>query len=84
MNCSDGENETGIDSMDETEDDKAFSKITKLNTEFNSDNANLLSQQQQMKEVKQTNDGHLETLFFTKCKRHFFWKIKMYCVIRML
>ncbi|GIZ04655.1 uncharacterized protein CEXT_771701 [Caerostris extrusa] len=42
MNTSDGENENGMDSLDETEDDKAFSKITKQNTEFNSDNANLI------------------------------------------
>ncbi|CAL1299348.1 unnamed protein product [Larinioides sclopetarius] len=41
MNTSDGENENGLDSLDETEDDKAFSKITKLNTEFNADNSNL-------------------------------------------
>ncbi|XP_042898413.1 titin homolog [Parasteatoda tepidariorum] len=54
MNCSDGENETGTDSLDETEDDKAFSKITKLNTEFNSDNANLLIQQQQIKDAEKT------------------------------
>ncbi|KAG8186176.1 hypothetical protein JTE90_012000 [Oedothorax gibbosus] len=42
MNTSDVENEHGSDSLDETEDDKAFSKMTRLNTEFNSDNANLL------------------------------------------
>ncbi|KAF8783322.1 hypothetical protein HNY73_013499 [Argiope bruennichi] len=40
MNTSDGEN--GLDSLDETEDDKAFSKMTKLNTEFNADNTNLI------------------------------------------
>lgn len=42
MASSDGEIENGSDSLDETEDDKVFSKMTKQNTEFNSDNFNLL------------------------------------------
>lgn len=45
---SDGEAENGTDSLDETEDDKVFSKMTRQNTEFNSDNSNLLLNQKKV------------------------------------
>ncbi|XP_054716126.1 uncharacterized protein LOC129225677 [Uloborus diversus] len=60
MASSDGECETTCDSTEETEDDKMFSKITKENTEFNSDNANLLqkkSNTQNGEDVSKTGTG---------------------------
>ncbi|XP_035219321.1 uncharacterized protein LOC118192455 isoform X2 [Stegodyphus dumicola] len=59
MASSDGETENALDSLDETEDDRAFSKMTQKNTEFNSDNANLLQKEnpcidKSSKEVKRT------------------------------
>lgn len=61
MASSDGETENGADSLDETEDDKVFSKITQKNTEFNSDNANLLQNSKNGIAVKKTE---------TKSSRH--------------
>ncbi|GFU09651.1 uncharacterized protein NPIL_281611 [Nephila pilipes] len=57
MNTSDGENDNGMDSLDETEDDKAFSTMTRRNTEFNSDNANLIKKLASNPEKKETRQS---------------------------
>lgn len=61
MNSSDGENDNGMDSLDETEDDKAFSTMTKRNTEFNSDNANLIQKNASNPEKKETRRSERNT-----------------------
>lgn len=55
--ASDGEAEGVSDSLDETEDDRVFSKMTRQNTEFNSDNANLIENERKenQKNVNEIN-----------------------------
>lgn len=57
MASSDGETENASDSLDETEDDKVFSKMTKQNTEFNSDNANLLENKNEIMCINKNKQG---------------------------
>ncbi|GFW28010.1 uncharacterized protein TNCV_768901 [Trichonephila clavipes] len=61
MNSSDGENDNGMDSLDETEDDKAFSTMTRRNTEFNSDNANLIQKNASNAEKKEARRSEKNT-----------------------
>lgn len=52
----DGEGGSASDSLDETEEDKVISKLTKQNTEFNSNNNNLLQENGSSKSEVKTTD----------------------------